>query len=223
MTKTRVVALAVSVCLSGTSACATNAQTGAAVGAAGGAVAGAAIGNAAGNTVAGAILGAAIGGAAGTVIGHYMDRQAAEIERDIEGARVERIGEGIKITFDSGILFAFNSADLQYEAVENLNELARILNKYEDTNILIEGHTDAVGSEDYNLGLSRRRAESVSVQLDHMSVDEGRFTLMAYGESQPIATNETDDGRRANRRVEVAIMANDKLKKAAQQEIGAGW
>jgi outer membrane protein OmpA-like peptidoglycan-associated protein len=204
--------------LLGTTACATNTQTGAAVGAAGGAVVGGAIGNAAGNTAAGAIFGAAIGGAAGAIIGNYMDRQAAEIEKDIEGARVERIGEGIKITFDSGLLFDFNSAVLQPAGKQNLTELASILNKYEDTNILIEGHTDSVGTETYNLDLSRRRADGVAHQLAMANVDARRFTLMGYGEAQPIASNDTAAGRQQNRRVEVAIMANDKLKKAARDQ-----
>jgi outer membrane protein OmpA-like peptidoglycan-associated protein len=198
--------------------CATRAQTGAAVGAGAGAVAGAAIGRAAGNTAAGAILGAAIGGAAGAIIGGYMDRQAAEIERDIEGAKVERIGEGIKITFESGILFDYNRADLKPVAQQNLTELAAILTKYEDTNILIEGHTDSDGAEDYNLELSRRRAQSVANHLGGVGVDPTRFTMMGYGEVQPVASNATPDGKALNRRVEVAIMANDKLKAAAARQ-----
>ncbi len=198
--------------------CATRAQTGAAVGAGAGAVAGAAIGRAAGNTAAGAILGAVIGGAAGAIIGDYMDRQAAEIERDIEGAKVERIGEGIKITFESGILFDYNRADLKPVAQQNLTELAGILNKYEDTNVLIEGHTDSDGAEEYNLELSRRRAQSVANHLGAVGVDPTRFTMMGYGEAQPVASNATADGKALNRRVEVAIMANDKLKAAAQRQ-----
>lgn len=198
--------------------CATRAQTGAAVGAGAGAVAGAAIGRAAGNTAAGAILGAAIGGAAGAIIGGYMDRQAAEIERDIEGAKVERIGEGIKITFESGILYDYNRADLKPVAQQNLTELAAILTKYEDTDILIEGHTDSDGAEDYNLELSRRRAQSVANHLAGVGVDATRFTMMGYGEAQPVASNETPDGKALNRRVEVAIMANDKLKAAAARQ-----
>jgi outer membrane protein OmpA-like peptidoglycan-associated protein len=198
--------------------CATKAQTGAAVGAGAGAVAGAAIGHAAGNTAAGAILGAVIGGSAGAIIGGYMDRQAAEIERDIEGARVERIGEGIKITFDSGILFDYDKADLKWDAQQNLTKLAGILNKYEDTNILIEGHTDSDGAAEYNMGLSNRRAQSVANHLANLAVDATRFTLMGYGENQPIASNDTAEGKAQNRRVEVAIMANDELKDAARRQ-----
>jgi len=198
--------------------CATKAQTGAVVGAGAGAAAGAAIGAAAGNTAAGAILGAVIGGSAGAIIGGYMDRQAEEIERDIEGAKVERIGEGIKITFASGILFDYDKDDLKWEAQQNLTKLAGILNKYDDTNILIEGHTDSDGAEKYNLELSNRRAQSVANHLANLNVDATRFTMMGYGEMQPIASNETAAGKAQNRRVEVAIMANDELKAAARRQ-----
>jgi outer membrane protein OmpA-like peptidoglycan-associated protein len=194
------------------------AEKGAVAGAAAGGAVGAAIGHQYGNTALGAILGAAIGGAAGAYIGNYMDKQAAEIERDIEGATVERVGEGIKITFDSGILFAFNKSELQSEAQENLSKLAGILKKYEDTDILIEGHTDSTGPEEYNFELSERRAESVARHLSMEQVSIARFTLMGYGEAQPVADNATDKGRQENRRVEVAIMANDKLKKVAEEK-----
>jgi outer membrane protein OmpA-like peptidoglycan-associated protein len=136
-------------------------QKGGAIGAAGGAVVGGLIGKAAGSTIIGAIIGAAVGGAAGAYIGNYMDKQAAEMRRDLEGAKVERIGEGIKITFDSGLLFDVDKAALRDTSQVNLQDLARILNKYPDTNILIEGHTDSTGADDYNLALSKRRAESV--------------------------------------------------------------
>jgi len=194
-------------------------EKGAIIGAAAGAVAGGVIGDAAGNTAAGAIMGAAIGGAAGAIIGNYMDKQAAEMERDLEGAKIERVGEGIKITFDSGILFEVNKSNLQPVAETNLTKLAEILNKYEDTEILIEGHTDSTGPEEYNMDLSIRRANSVGNYLAGQEVNPGRFTLMGYGEKQPIASNETLEGRQQNRRVEIAIYANDKLKKAAQSQV----
>jgi outer membrane protein OmpA-like peptidoglycan-associated protein len=193
-------------------------QKGAAAGAAAGGVIGGIIGKKAGNTAVGAILGAAIGGAAGAYIGDYMDKQAAEIERDIQGATVERVGEGIKITFDSGLLFDVDKATLKHKSRAELADLAVILNKYEDTDILLEGHTDATGSEEYNLELSRKRAQSVANQLATEGVNATRFTIMGYGELQPIADNETDAGRALNRRVEVAIYANDKLKKVAQEK-----
>jgi outer membrane protein OmpA-like peptidoglycan-associated protein len=191
---------------------------GAVIGAGSGAVVGGVIGKAAGNTAVGAIIGAAIGGAAGAYIGNYMDKQAAEMERDLEGAKIERVGEGIKITFDSGLLFDVDKAALRPASQENLARLAVILNKYPDTNVLLEGHTDATGSDEHNLDLSRSRAQAVANNLAGQQVTETRFTIMGYGEAQPIATNDTDDGRQQNRRVEVAIYANEKLKKVAQQQ-----
>ena len=221
MKKYYVILLVVGFILAGTH-CASwgNKEKGTAIGGAGGAVIGGVIGKAAGSTLAGAIIGAAIGGAAGYYIGSYMDKQAAEIERDIEGAKVERIGEGIKITFDSGILFDVDKAALKQNSKDELAELAMILNKYADTNILIEGHTDSTGSEEHNLALSKRRAESVSNWLAMQKVDPTRFTVMGYGKAQPVAPNETAEGRALNRRVDVGIMANDKLKKVAKEKTG---
>ena len=191
---------------------------GAAIGAGAGGAAGGLIGYATGNTVAGVLIGAAVGGAAGALIGNYMDKQAAEIERDIEGAKVERVGEGIKITFDSGILFDVNKANLKEYCRTELTKLATILNKYDDTNILLAGHTDSTGSDEYNQELSRRRAESVADYLVIQNVNFERFNVYGYGESDPVATNDTDGGRAQNRRVEVAIWANEKLKKVAQEK-----
>lgn len=195
-----------------------NKTKGAVIGATAGGAAGAVVGKEAGNTALGAIIGAAIGGAAGAYIGSYMDRQAAEMERDIEGAKIVRVGEGIKITFDSGLLFAIDKATLTGSSREELARLAVILNKYEDTHILLEGHTDATGSDEYNLELSRKRSQAVANELAARNVNPTRFTIMGYGEGQPIASNDTDYGRQQNRRVEVAIYANDKLKKAAQEQ-----
>jgi outer membrane protein OmpA-like peptidoglycan-associated protein len=195
-----------------------NTKKGAIGGAAAGGAIGGIIGHQSGNTAVGAIIGAAVGGAAGAYIGNYMDKQAAEMEKDLEGARIERVGEGIKITFDSGILFDVNKAALKPASKTNLTDLARILNKYPDTNILVEGHADATGSEEWNLELSRSRASTVVNYLSGQEVLETRFTTMGYGESQPIATNDTPEGRASNRRVEVAIYANDKLKKAAENK-----
>ncbi len=193
-------------------------EKGAVIGTASGAAAGAAIGHAAGNTAVGAIIGAAVGGAAGAYIGHYMDKQAEEIERDLEGAHVERIGEGIKITFDSGILFDVNKADLRAPGKRDLEQLSAILIKYPDTDILIEGHTDSTGTHEHNLSLSVARAQAAANDLASQQVDATRFTIMGYGEDQPVASNATAEGRQANRRVEIAIMANDKLKKVAAEK-----
>jgi len=212
--------LLVAVLLAGTLSCASMSKTekGAVIGGAGGAAVGAIIGAAAGNTAAGAILGAAIGGTAGVLIGNYMDRQAAELERDLEGARVERIGEGIKITFGSGLLFDRAKQDLRPAAQEELTQLAVILNKYSDTEILIEGHTDSDGSLSYNQRLSERRAMSVKSFLNLKEVTSSRLSIVGYGENQPVADNATPDGKQANRRVEVAIWANDELKKTAERK-----
>ncbi len=196
----------------------TSRDTGILIGAAGGALAGAAIGNASGNPAVGAILGAVVGGAAGGIIGNYMDEQAAEMEADLEGATVERVGEGIKITFDSGILFDVDKAELRYEAKENIAKLAVILNKYEDTDIMLAGHTDSDGAEDYNMALSERRARAVENYLAEREVSNPRMSSAWYGESRPVADNSTLEGKQANRRVEVAIMANEELKKAAEDQ-----
>lgn len=195
---------------------ASNAVKGGAIGAGGGAVVGGLIGHAAGNTALGAILGAAVGGTAGAVIGHNMDNQAEEMKRDLKNARIERVGEGIKITFDSGILFATNSSDLQPAAKANVESLAKILNKYPDTNILIEGDTDNEGTTDYNQKLSERRAQAVADYGKGLNVAGSRISTIGHGESQPVASNTTVEGRQRNRRVEVAIFANDKMKDAAK-------
>ena len=191
---------------------------GAVIGGAGGAVLGGVIGHAAGSTLLGAILGAAVGGAAGAFIGNYMDKQAAEMQRDLEGAEVQRIGEGIKITFDSGILFDIDKSDLRPVSQTNLAELAKILNKYPDTNILVEGHTDDTGTDDHNMALSKDRAQSVALFLSSSEVKSERFSITGYGETQPIVTNDTTEGRQKNRRVDIAVIANDKLKKAAEEK-----
>jgi outer membrane protein OmpA-like peptidoglycan-associated protein len=200
--------------------CATRAQTGAVIGAGGGAVVGAVIGKATGHTAGGMILGAAVGGVAGAIIGDYMDRQAAEMERDLEGATIERVGEGIKITFGGGILFDVDRADLRPQAQTNLVRLAGILNKYDDTNVMVQGHTDATGSEEHNMDLSVRRASSVATFLAAQQVLPGRLNAVGYGEIKPVASNATADGRQQNRRVEVAIWANDDLKKTAERQAG---
>jgi outer membrane protein OmpA-like peptidoglycan-associated protein len=188
------------------------------IGGAGGAILGGVIGHAAGNTLLGAIIGAAVGGAAGAIIGNYMDKQAAEMQRDLEGAEVQRIGEGIKITFDSGILFDIDKSDLRPVSKSSLAELAKILNKYPDTNIMIEGHTDDTGTDEHNMILSKDRAQSVSLYLATLNVQSARFSITGYGETQPIVTNDTPAGQQKNRRVDVAVIANDKLKKAAQAQ-----
>ena len=193
-------------------------QKGAAIGAGTGGAVGGLIGYASGSTVAGILIGAVVGGVAGGFIGNYMDKQAAEIERDIAGAKVERVGEGIKITFSSGILFDVDKADLKNQSQTELAKLSGILSKYADTNIMLAGHTDSTGSEEHNLGLSRRRAQSVADFLTTQNVDPARFAVEGYGKSDPVASNDTAEGRAENRRVEVAIWANEKLKKVAKEK-----
>lgn len=212
--------LLVVVLVLGSVSCASNQAKGTVIGAAAGSAVGGLIGKKAGNTAVGAILGAVVGGAAGNYIGNYMDNQAEEMKKDIEGAKIERVGEGIKITFDSGLLFDVNKATLKPESKEDLKDLAKILNKYEDTKIMLEGHTDATGSEEYNLQLSRSRANSVANYLENLNVAPTRFTVMGYGEQQPVASNETVEGRQLNRRVEIAIFANEELKKVAKEKAG---
>lgn len=193
-------------------------EKGTAIGAGAGGAAGALVGYATGYTVVGLLIGAVVGGATGAYIGNYMDKQAAEIEKDIEGAKVERIGEGIKITFSSGILFDVDKAGLKAQHKSELAELAQILNKYDDTHILLAGHTDNTGSAAHNLQLSQQRAQAVADYLMARNVDSVRFSVEGYGMSQPIASNDTAEGRGQNRRVEVAIWANEKLKKIAKEK-----
>lgn len=196
---------------------ASNTHKGAAIGAGSGAVVGGIIGNQSDNTAIGAIVGATVGGAAGALIGRHMDKQAEELQEDLEGAEVERVGEGIKITFDSGLMFALDSYQLNATTKSNLKEMAATLKKYEDTNIVIEGHTDATGSDSYNQQLSEQRANQVEEYLSAQGVSASRMTAEGYGETQPIATNDTEVGRQQNRRVEVAIFANKDMKKAAEK------
>ncbi|UII24353.1 OmpA family protein [Fulvivirga ligni] len=196
---------------------ASNTAKGGAVGAAAGGAIGAAIGSGSDNTAVGAIIGAAVGGTAGALIGRKMDKQAEELRRDLEGAEVERVGEGIKITFDSGLLFDVDSYNLKSATRQNLSDLAATLKKYEDTNILIEGHTDNTGADSYNQTLSEKRASSVSSYLSSDGVAGSRITTTGYGENQPIADNGTAAGRQQNRRVEVAIYANKKMKRMAER------
>jgi outer membrane protein OmpA-like peptidoglycan-associated protein len=189
------------------------------LGAGGGAAAGALLGGILGGgkgTAIGAILGAAAGGTAGALIGRKMDKQAAELQRNMAGAKVERVGEGIKITFDSGILFDTNSAALRAASTTDISKLSTTLKEYPDTNILVEGHTDNTGSDAINQPLSENRAQSVANALTADGVAGTRITTKGYGSSQPVGDNSTEAGKQANRRVEIAIFANEKMKKAAE-------
>ena len=209
-----ITALALSVILSGCGA--SNTVKGGVIGGVAGGVVGGVIGDQLGNTTLGVIIGAAVGGTAGVLIGHHMDKQAEELEK-IDGVTVYRVGEGIALKFDSGILFGFDSSTLQPEAKTNIYKLADILKKYPDSNILITGHTDSDGSEQYNQQLSERRAKAVSDYTMMQGVSSSRLSIVGLGENEPIATNSTESGKRLNRRVEIAIFANEDLKRAAER------
>lgn len=187
------------------------------IGAGGGALAGAAIGKAAGSTATGAIIGAAVGGAAGAAIGNYMDRQAKEMENEIDNAEVERVGEGIKITFDSGILFDFDSYSLRHASKENIDELSTILEDYPNTRVMFAGHTDSKGAKEYNQGLSENRAKSVARYASQHGVDSNRMIITGFGEEDPVSDNSTEAGRQKNRRVEIAVYADEDLKGKAKK------
>ena len=190
---------------------------GGAIGGGTGAVIGGLIGKKSGNTATGAILGAAIGGAGGAVIGKVMDKQKKKIEEDLgEDAEIERVGEGIRVRFDSGILFKVGSADLSQTAKDDLRKLASSLAEYPDTDVLVEGHTDSSGSEELNQRLSERRASAVANYINSMNIDRNRLVTRGHGELQPIADNATKEGKMQNRRVEIAITANEKMKKDAE-------
>lgn len=192
--------------------CNEKARQGAVIGATGGGATGGLIGKEKGKTAIGFIVGAVVGGTAGALIGNYMDKQAEEIEDNMEGVEVERVGEGILLTFDSGLLFGFDSFELTAETKANLRELANTLKEYDETDLLVEGHTDNKGADDYNKNLSEKRAKSVADYLKTQGVSSSRLITKGYGESQPLTENDTEMGRQKNRRVELAIIANEDLK-----------
>jgi outer membrane protein OmpA-like peptidoglycan-associated protein len=200
----------------------TKTQKGAIIGTTGGAAVGAVIGRASGNTALGTIIGAAVGGTAGVLIGKKMDKQAEEIQKEVPNAKVERVGEGIEIEFESKVLFDYDQSGLKSEAKTSLNEFVTILKKYPDTNIEIQGHTDNKGSDAYNDGLSQRRANAVMIYLIDRGIPNSRMNPRAMGEQHPKYTNDTEEGRAQNRRVEFLITANEKMKSDAKKEAGSG-
>ncbi len=210
--KTPLTTLALVTLLSlGTAGCSSlsNTQSGALIGAGAGGAVGAVIGNAAGSTAKGAIIGAVVGGAAGAIIGSRMNDRAETLERELDNATIERVGEGILVTFDSGILFGFDSSSLQAMARNNLSDLARVLaTDSDDYELLVAGHTDDSGSADYNQGLSERRAASAADFLSTQGISGGQIRIQGLGEMEPVVSNETSAGQDANRRVEVAIFAS---------------
>ncbi len=199
-------------------------QRGAGIGVVAGGLIGAIIGNnvgGGGNGALGAVIGAAIGGGTGAIIGHNMDKQARKISEALPGATVERVGEGIKLTLnENSVRFDNNKATLTTTAKANLDKLIPVFNEYSQTNIQIYGYTDNVGKPEYNLTLSEQRANSVKIYLESKGIVANRFKITGMGIADPIATNDTKEGKSLNRRVEFAITANDKMVNDAKKEGG---
>ena len=206
---------------------ANNQQKGTVIGSAGGAILGAVIGNnvgGGGNGELGAVIGGVVGGAAGNIIGNKMDKQAQRIEEEIPGAEVERIDDGIVVNFDenSGVYFDTEKYNINDASEETLNGLAKVIQEYPQTNILVVGHTDNTGSANYNMTLSKNRAQAVTSYLEQQGISAGRFTTQWYGEEQPKYDNSTASGRSKNRRVTLAIVPNQEMKEEAKQQAGEG-
>lgn len=205
---------------------ASNTQKGGAIGAAGGAILGAIIGNNTGKKGSGgelgAVIGGVVGGGAGILIGKKMDKQAQQIEEEIPGAVVERVDDGIVVTFDenSGVYFDTNKYNINSASETLLNKLAGILMEYPDTNVIVVGHTDSTGADAYNMTLSKNRAFAVTNFFTNKNLSSSRFTTNWFGEEQPIADNTTAEGRSKNRRVNIAIVPNEKMKDDAKKEAG---
>ena len=199
-----------------------NSQRGAAAGAAAGAVLGGVLGNNVGNknnSALGAVLGGVIGGTAGAIIGKNMDKQAQQIETALPGATVERVGEGIKVILNENTVnFNFDSAELTSTAKSNLDKIAKVLIDNPKTLITIYGYTDSVGKDEYNMKLSRSRANAVKSYLVTKGMGVKRITAQGMGEADPIASNDTDAGRAKNRRVEFGIVANEDMIQDARKE-----
>ena len=204
---------------------ANNKQKGAVIGAASGAVIGAILGNnvgKGGNGELGAAIGGVVGGAAGVLIGAKMDKQAQKIEEEVPGATVERVDNAIVITFDenSGVYFETNKYNINSASKESLDKLIGVFKEYPETDILVVGHTDSVGAEEYNMTLSKNRANSVTSYLTSNGISNSRLTTNWFGETQPKHDNSTKEGRAKNRRVNIAVLPNDKMIDEAEKESG---
>ncbi|PIQ63463.1 MAG: hypothetical protein COV99_02480 [Bacteroidetes bacterium CG12_big_fil_rev_8_21_14_0_65_60_17] len=195
-----------------------NTMKGAGVGAGAGAVVGGIIGSSSDNTAKGVLIGSAIGGATGAIIGAQMDKQAEELDQELENATVERVGEGIQITFDSAILFGVDSFELSNTARASLADLAASLQSYPNTNVLIVGHTDNTGAAEYNQTLSERRASAAAAALAEFGISRTRLSINGFGEEQPVADNATPGGRQQNRRVEIAIFASEEYRQSLENQ-----
>ena len=201
-----------------------NTQRGAGIGVAAGAILGAVLGNnigKGGNGALGAVLGGVIGGVAGGVIGNRMDKQARQIQTALPGAQVERVGEGIKLTLgENSVRFDTSKSTLTSTAKANLDRLVPVFKEYADTDIVIYGYTDSSGSLEFNQNLSEQRAAAVKAYLSTRGLSTARFTTTGLGIADPIATNDTAEGKSLNRRVEFAITANPKMVNDAKKEAG---
>ncbi|MBW1298359.1 OmpA family protein [Aquimarina litoralis] len=197
------------------------AEIGGLIGAASGAVIGGIVGDQVDDTELGAVIGGMVGATVGGIIGNQMDKQAKKIEEEMPSVVVQRVEEDINIVFDeqSGVYFETNQHDLNTPSKETIHKLATVLKEYPNSNILIEGHTDNVGKEESNFLLSKYRAHSVKEYLVEQGVDEQRFTVRYYGESQPKYDNNTIEGKSKNRRVEVTISPNEELRRQAVAQI----
>ena len=186
-------------------------KKGAVIGGVAGAIAGAIIHNnrGSGNAKRGAVVGGVVGAATGAIVGAMMDKQERAL-RQIDGIDVTRTSEDeLKVTVRNEILFDFNSASLRGSSRDELREMANVFNKYNDTTIVVAGHTDSVGSTAYNQRLSDRRASTVSNYLEDIGVRGSRLDAVGYGESRPKSSNSTASGRQQNRRVELYVRANN--------------
>lgn len=199
-----------------------NTTKGGLIGGGSGAALGSLVGNLAGNTAVGAVIGAAVGTGAGVLIGKKMDKAKAEAAAAVKEATVEEVQDknglsAVKVTFDSGILFATNKSDLSTSAKNSLVKFAGVLKKYSDIDVAIYGHTDATGTDAINVPLSLNRAKSVQNYLESCGVATTKFkTVEGQGSSQPVASNDTKEGRSQNRRVEVYMYASESMIQAAQ-------
>jgi len=194
-----------------------SAQKGAGIGGAVGAASGAVIGHQSGNTGTGAVVGGAVGAAAGAIIGDYMAKQKKDLEQ-VPGATVVQDGDQLRVKFQSAILFDTDSAAIKTTARDNLQSMAQVLVKYPETNLVVVGHTDNTGSDSYNQKLSEQRAYAVKDYLVTYGVAGPRLVARGLGETHPVASNDSPDGRQQNRRVEVEIAANDALRAKAEAQ-----
>ena len=213
--KTVLVVVAVTAIGTVGTACANRQQSGTLIGAGAGAATAALVSD--GNVWA-ILAGAAVGGTAGNLIGRHMDEQARELEQAVPTADVERVDEGINMTFDSSLMFELGSADINSAYESDLAAAAAVFAKYEDTNILIEGHTDNTGTDAINEPLSEQRAKAVSAYFAAQGISPNRLSEKWYGSTQPRFPNDTPENLAKNRRVELAIYANEDM--VAEAEAG---